>query len=100
VDGGPGAVGPPRLGDVGEGAAGTVPLGDLGVQPAFVAGQRVGAFAPRTNSAANGPSPLTCCTRWTGQAGVDGAQRRPVQQPVVPAIMRELLAHPAVNALP
>ena len=42
VDGGLGAVGPPRLRDFGQGAAGAVALGDLGVQPAFVAGQRVG----------------------------------------------------------
>src|SRR2546422_183167 len=42
VDGGPGAVGPPRLRDIGEGAAGAVPLGDLGVQSTFVVGQRVG----------------------------------------------------------
>src|SRR6185312_1394978 len=38
-NGGPGAVGPPRLRDFGEGVARAVPLGDLGVEPAFVAGQ-------------------------------------------------------------
>jgi hypothetical protein len=42
VHGGLGPVGPPRLRDVGQRAAGAVPFGDLGVQPAFVAGQRVG----------------------------------------------------------
>ena len=42
VQGGPGAVGPPRLRELGQGAARAVPLGDLGVQPAFVMGQRVG----------------------------------------------------------
>src|SRR5215471_16894225 len=38
VDGGPGAVGPPRLRDFGEGAACAVPFGDLGLEAAFVAG--------------------------------------------------------------
>jgi hypothetical protein len=41
ADGGPGAVGPPRLRDFDQGVAGAVPLGDLGVQPALVMGQDV-----------------------------------------------------------
>jgi hypothetical protein len=83
VDGCPGAVGPPRLRDFGESAAGAVPLGDFGVQPAFVAVQGVGAFAPRatTSSAANGPSPLTCCTRWTAWPGSIARSAAPSSSP-------------------
>jgi hypothetical protein len=44
--------------------------------------QLLGALRITTSSAANGPSPLTCCTRWTAWPGVERAQRRPVQQPI------------------
>ena len=84
VNGGPGAVGPPLLRDFGEGVAGTVPLGDLGVQPAFVAGQRVGGVraADHDQLGSERAEPLDLLHAPDGLAGVDSAQRRPVQQPI------------------
>src|SRR6516165_8035823 len=84
VHGSPGAVGPPRLRDFGEGAAGPVPFGDLGVQPSFVAGQRVGGVRAADHDQFGGerPEALDLLHTLDGLAGVNSTQRRPVQQPI------------------
>jgi len=84
VDGGPGAVGPPRLRDFGEGAAGAVPLGDLGVEPAFVVRQRVGGVraADDDQLGSEWAKPFDLLHALDSLIGVECAQRRTVQQPV------------------
>jgi hypothetical protein len=72
------------LRDFGEGVAGAVPLSDLGVEPAFVAGQAVGGVraADHDQLGSERAEPLDLLHALDGLAGVEGAQRRAVQQPV------------------
>ena len=72
------------MGDFGESAARAVPLGDLGVQPAFVAGQRVGGVraADHDQLGRERAEPFDLLHALDGLAGVEGSQRRAVQQPV------------------
>jgi hypothetical protein len=92
VDGGPGTVGPPHLRDFGEGTAGVVPFSDLGVQPTFLAGQRVGGArtADHDQLGSERAKPLTCCTRWAASSGrTHPAPPSPAAHPELP---RRLLA--------
>jgi hypothetical protein len=84
VDGGPGAIGPPRLREFGEAAAGAVLLGDLGVQPAFVMRQRVGGVraAEHDQFGSERAKSLDLLHALDGLAGVQSTQRRPVQNAV------------------
>jgi hypothetical protein len=104
VHGGPGAVGPPGLGDLGEGVAGPVLSGDLGVQPGFVPGQAIRCLCATQHNQPGGerPQSLNLLHAPDGLAGTERPQRRAIQQPVQgsPGDRPEILALAAGRPTP
>jgi hypothetical protein len=84
VHGGPGAVGPPGLGDVGECVAGPVLFADFGVQPGFVPGQAIRCICAAQHNQLGGerPQSLNLLYALDGLIGAERPQRRAIQQPV------------------
>ena len=84
MPGGPGAVGPPGLGDFGERVAGPVLSGDLGVQLGFVPGQAIRCICAAQHNQPGGerPQSLNLLHALDGLIGIERPQRRAIEQPV------------------
>jgi hypothetical protein len=102
VHGGPGAVGPPGLGDLGGGVAGPVLPGDPGIQPGFVPGQAIRCICAAQHNQPGGgrPQSVNLLHALDGLTGIERPQRRAIRQPVEgsPGDRPEILALAAGKA--